>query len=223
MSHSDVASIRGVSGPKVMPRGLLQFIILRLLHERPCAGAEVSSEIYVRSRRAWRPSPGSLYPAIALLRQRGLIIEIDTAGGVKRYALTDAGRAFLGAHMDHLSLRPPWLDLLSSFGASGLEARPGAGDLWEGWRQMIQSIGHIAAALTLDPDASRHARAILEDAARALRALTAAPDRLSAPLPSAAPDNGPGVPVDAPPGTGADTVVVPVAPPETALPTHPRS
>ena len=223
MFHSDVASIRRASSPKVMPRGLLQFIILRLLHERPCAGAEVSSEIYVRSRRSWRPSPGSLYPAIALLRQRGLITEIDTAGGVKRYALTDSGRAFLGVHMDDLSLRPPWLDLLSSFGASGLEARPGAGDLWEGWRQMIQSIGQIAAALSADPDASRHARTILEDAAGALKALAAAPDRVGAPLSGAAPDSRPGAPADAPPVAGSDTVVVPVAPPETALPTHPRS
>jgi DNA-binding PadR family transcriptional regulator len=223
MSHSDVASIRRTPGPKVMPRGLLQFIILRLLHERPCAGAEVSSEIYARSRRTWRPSPGSLYPAIALLRQRGLITEIDTAGGVKRYALTDAGRAFLGAHMDDLSLRPPWLDLLSSFGVSGLETRPGAGDLWEGWRLMIQSVGQIAAAASLDPDAARHARTILEHAAGALKVLTAAPDRVGAPLSGPAPDSGPGAPVDAPPGAGSDTVVVPVAPPETALPTHPRS
>ncbi len=207
MAHSDVAPSPRASGPKVMPRGLLQFIILRLLHERPCAGAEVSSEIFARSHGAWRPSPGSLYPAIGLLRQRGLISEIEVARGVKRYALTDSGRAFLGAHMDDLSLRPPWLDLLSSFAASGMETRPGSADLWEGWRQMIQSIAQVADAVSLDPALGRRAREILEHTADTLRALVPARDRAGLPLP----------------GAGPDAVEVPVARPETALPTQPRS
>jgi DNA-binding PadR family transcriptional regulator len=223
MVHSDVASNRRASGPKVMPRGLLQFIVLRLLHERPCAGAEVSSEIFARSRGAWRPSPGSLYPAIGLLRQRGLITEIEVTRGVKRYALTDSGRALLGAHMDDLSLHPPWLDLLSSFSASGLETRPGSADLWEGWRQMIHAIAQVSDAASLDPGLGRRAREILEHAAGTLRALAPARDRAGPPLPAAAPGRAPGVSPAAPPGASPDAIEVPVAQPETAVSTQPRS
>jgi DNA-binding PadR family transcriptional regulator len=223
MPHNDVASSRGSSGPKVMPRGLLQFIILRLLHERPCAGAEVSSEIFARSRGAWRPSPGSLYPAIGLLRQKGLISEIEAAGGVKRYVLTDPGRTVLGAHMDELSLHPPWLDLLSTFAASGLETRPGSGDLWEAWRQMIQSVALVADVVSVDPGLARRAREILEGAATALCGLTPSRDRVGVPIPDAVPSAGPSASSGTTSGVSPSQVEVPVAQPETAVSTPPRS
>lgn len=222
MPHNDVASSRGTSGPRVMPRGLLQFIILRLLHERPCAGAEVSSEIFARSRGAWRPSPGSLYPALGLLRQRGLISEIEAAGGVKRYVLTDPGRSVLRAHMDDLSLHPPWLDLLSTFPASGLETRPGSGDLWEAWRQMIQSIAQVADGVSVDPGISRRAREILERAAGALRALTPSPDRVGVSVPNTVPNADPSTSPGATSGISPAQVEVPVAQTETSV-SPPRS
>jgi DNA-binding PadR family transcriptional regulator len=202
-----------------MPRGLLRFIILRLLHERPCAGAEVSSEILARSRGVWRPSPGSLYPAIGLLRQKGHISEVEASGGVKRYVLTDSGRALLRAHIDDLSLHPPWLALLSTFGASGLETRPGSADVWEGWRQVIQSIGQVADVVSLDAGVSRRARDILERAAGALRALAPAQDRVGVPMPNAAPGTSPDTAAD----VSHDEVEVPVAESETAVTTQPRT
>lgn len=207
-----------------MLRGLLRFIILRLLHERPCAGAEVSSEIFARSHGAWRPSPGSLYPAIGLLRQKGHISEVEAVGGVKRYVLTDSGRALLRAHIDDLSLHPPWLALLSTFAASGLETRPGSADLWEGWRQVIQSLDQVADVVSLDSGLGRRTRDILERAAGGLRALAPAQAQVvSAPVPDGAPstDSVPssGTTTDARP----DEVEVPVAPPEIAIPTQPRS
>lgn len=188
MAQGGDASGGETSGARVMPRGLLRFIILRLLHERPSAGAEVASEILTRSGGAWRPSPGSLYPALGLLRQSGHITEVGAFGGVKRYTLTDAGRSLLRAHLASLSLRPPWLDLLSTFPASGLEADPGSADLWEGWRQMIQSIGQVSDAVSVHPGLGRRAREILDQAASTLRALATSEDRVGGPVPGAAPD-----------------------------------
>lgn len=206
-----------------MPRGLLRFIILRLLHERPSAGAEVASEILARSRGAWRPSPGSLYPALGLLRQSGHITEVGAFGGVKRYTLTDAGRSLLSAHLKSLSLRPPWLDLLSTFPASGLETDPGSADLWEGWRQMIQSIGQIADAVSVRPGLGRRAREILDQAAGTLRALaTTAEDRVGGPVPGAAPDTPPGATAGAASSAIPDKVGVPAAEPDTAVSNHSR-
>ena len=51
-------------------------------------------ELEERSQGVWRPSPGSVYPALAQLEDEGLIRseEVDAR---KRFAITDAGRETL--------------------------------------------------------------------------------------------------------------------------------
>jgi DNA-binding PadR family transcriptional regulator len=62
-----------------------------LLAEEPRNGYQIMQEVEDRSEGLWRPSPGSVYPALAQLEDEGLIRseEID---GRKLFALTDAGR-----------------------------------------------------------------------------------------------------------------------------------
>jgi DNA-binding PadR family transcriptional regulator len=64
---------------------------LLLLSEEPRNGYQIMQEVAERSDGMWRPSPGSVYPALAQLEDEGLIRsqEID---GRKSYALTDEGR-----------------------------------------------------------------------------------------------------------------------------------
>jgi DNA-binding PadR family transcriptional regulator len=51
-------------------------------------------EVEERSDGVWRPSPGSVYPALQQLEDEGLI-RSEEADGRKLFALTDAGRAFV--------------------------------------------------------------------------------------------------------------------------------
>jgi DNA-binding PadR family transcriptional regulator len=53
-------------------------------------------EIEQRSDGVWRPSPGSVYPALAQLEDEGLI-RSEEFDGRKRFAITDAGREILAA------------------------------------------------------------------------------------------------------------------------------
>ena len=86
-------------------RGDIRTAALLLLAEEPRNGYAIMQEIEERSDGVWRPSPGSVYPALSQLEDEGLI-RSEEAEGRKRFAITDAGR-------EHLAARPadapaPW-------------------------------------------------------------------------------------------------------------------
>ncbi len=73
-----------------------------MLAERsPLHGYELISELEERSGGQWRPSPGSMYPALGRLEDKGLIAGTidetpDAEGGGKRtYELTEDGREWV--------------------------------------------------------------------------------------------------------------------------------
>jgi DNA-binding PadR family transcriptional regulator len=80
-------------GPKAS-RGDVRAAILALLKESPRNGYQIMSEIEERSNGAWRPSPGSIYPALSQLSDEGLITG-EESGGKRVYRLTDAGREYV--------------------------------------------------------------------------------------------------------------------------------
>ena len=77
-------------------RGDIRTASLLLLAEEPRNGYTIMQEIEQRSEGVWRPSPGSVYPALAQLEDEGLI-RSEEVDGRKRFAITDAGREQLAA------------------------------------------------------------------------------------------------------------------------------
>src|SRR3954454_20569158 len=73
-------------------RGDIRTAALLLLAEEPRNGYQIMQEIEERSDGVWRPSPGSVYPALAQLEDEGLI-RSEEFDGRKLFALTDEGRA----------------------------------------------------------------------------------------------------------------------------------
>jgi DNA-binding PadR family transcriptional regulator len=96
--------------------------ILTLLAERPMHGYEMIQEIERRSRGAWRPSPGSVYPTLQLLEDEGLIAADAVEGGRKRFSLTEAGQAAAQGAGDEPA-RAPWEHLSEEYGESVLDVR----------------------------------------------------------------------------------------------------
>ena len=88
-----------------MRRGNVRAAILLLLEEEPRNGYQVMQEIEQRSEGAWRPSPGSVYPAFQLLADEGLIRGEARDGG-NVFELTDAGRAYVEENREKLG--NPW-------------------------------------------------------------------------------------------------------------------
>jgi DNA-binding PadR family transcriptional regulator len=88
-----------------MRRGNVRAAILLLLEDTPRNGYQLMQELEERSGGAWRPSPGSMYPALQLLADEGLI-RGETRDGGTVYELTDTGRKHVEEHREQLG--SPW-------------------------------------------------------------------------------------------------------------------
>ncbi len=78
-------------GHRRAPRGDVRTAILALLSEEPMHGYQLIREIEKRTGGMWRPSPGSVYPALQLLTDEGMV-RIETVGEKKVYSLTEEGQ-----------------------------------------------------------------------------------------------------------------------------------
>jgi len=94
-------------GPRAR-RGDVRAALLVLLAEEPRNGYGLIQEIERRSGGAWRPSPGSVYPALQLLEDEGLV-RAEESGGRRAFALTDEGRAHVTDNAE--ALGTPWEDV----------------------------------------------------------------------------------------------------------------
>ncbi|MEL9990783.1 MAG: PadR family transcriptional regulator [Thermoproteus sp.] len=97
------AWIWGERAPFFMRRRGLRHIILYILASRsPLTGSQIAEEIERMTWGFWRPSPGSIYPALAQLEAEGLIRVAKTDGPKKYYELTEEGRRLLGIGADYI-------------------------------------------------------------------------------------------------------------------------
>src|ERR1700761_4605713 len=87
-------------------RGDVRAAALSLLAEGPRNGYQIIQEISERTDGVWRPSPGSVYPALQQLEDEGLIQPETADSGRKAFALTDEGRSYTESHADELTA--PW-------------------------------------------------------------------------------------------------------------------
>jgi DNA-binding PadR family transcriptional regulator len=141
-------------------RGDVRAAMLKLLAEEPRNGYQLMQEIERRSEGVWRPSPGSVYPALQQLEDEGLVRAEETDGR-KLFHLTDAGHeaaAAIGAE------GAPWDAASESVDA----------DVWELFgvaRQVGMAIFQIAQAGTAEQVVA--AREILTNARRSLYGILA--------------------------------------------------
>lgn len=85
-------------GPRIgrfLEHGDLRFVLLALIGETPAHGYELIRALEERTGGAYRPSPGAVYPTLALLEDEGFVRATAAAAGRKAYEITDEGRAAL--------------------------------------------------------------------------------------------------------------------------------
>ena len=104
-------------GPRAR-RGDVRAALLVLLAEEPRNGYQLMQEIEQRSEGVWRPSPGSVYPALQQLEDEGLV-RVEQREGGKAYVLTDEGRAHVEAKREQLGT--PWDAVKGDFGEGAWE------------------------------------------------------------------------------------------------------
>jgi DNA-binding PadR family transcriptional regulator len=94
--------LRGGRGRK--RRGDVRIALLLLLAEEPRNGYQLMQTIEERSGGRWRPSPGSVYPALAQLEDEGFVRQAQR-DGARVFEITDAGREHVEARE---TTAPPW-------------------------------------------------------------------------------------------------------------------
>jgi DNA-binding PadR family transcriptional regulator len=86
---------RGGRVGRFLDHGDLKFVVLALIAEQPRHGYELIKELEDRTGGAYRPSPGVIYPTLALLEDEGFIQPSAGEAGRKLFEATEAGREAL--------------------------------------------------------------------------------------------------------------------------------
>jgi len=161
MGDPRMGGMRGMRGPRAR-RGDVRAAALALLAEEPMNGYQIIQAIGERSDGVWRPSPGSVYPALQQLEDEGLIRAEAGEGGRRAYRLTDEGRAYVEEHPDEV--RAPWDVVAGAVGDTAIEMRNLIG-------QVAMAAWQVLSAGTEGQAAQ--AREVLTDARKALYRLLA--------------------------------------------------
>jgi DNA-binding PadR family transcriptional regulator len=156
----------GGRGPRVR-RGDVRAAILDLLAEgQPWNGYQIIQEIGSRTEGVWRPSAGSVYPALQLLEDEGLIstqAAEATDGRTRTFTLTDQGRAYVEEHA--AELRASWDAVTGSVDDAAVQMHNLA-------RQVAMATVQVAQAGS--PAQVQQASKILADTRKALYRILAA-------------------------------------------------
>jgi len=76
-------------------KGFLSFIVLWILSKEPMNGSEIATEL--EKRKGTKPSPGTVYPVLKDLKEKGLI----SSDKNKTYSLTTLGKKDLKHAKEH--------------------------------------------------------------------------------------------------------------------------
>jgi DNA-binding PadR family transcriptional regulator len=145
-------------------RGDVRAAALVLLDEEPRNGYQLMQEIEERSDGAWRPSPGSVYPALQQLEDEGLVRTREIEGR-RAFELTDEGRAHVEEKRDELG--SPWEAFSNDFSDETRDLMVVMKDLGVAAVQVIRAG---------DKEQSEQARKVLNDAKRSLYLILADED-----------------------------------------------
>jgi DNA-binding PadR family transcriptional regulator len=143
-------------------RGDVRAALLLLLEEEPRNGYGLMQEIEQRSDGAWRPSPGSVYPALAQLEDEGLVRSKEDDGR-KLFELTDAGRTNVEENREKLG--QPWEQVAGSVREGALELRDLTWQVGAATMQVLQAGNgaQVARAREVLTEARRSLYRILAD------------------------------------------------------------
>ncbi|NHN57321.1 helix-turn-helix transcriptional regulator [Calidifontibacter sp. DB0510] len=129
--------------------------ILALLAEGPHNGYQIIAAIKDRTDGLWAPSAGSVYPALGLLEDEGLIAPTQV-DGKKAFELTDTGREHVAERGEEL--KEPWTRVVSP--------NEGLSDARQQLGQLAMALHQVAAAGT--PEQLTQVQQILDDARKAI-------------------------------------------------------
>lgn len=143
--------------PPRADRGVVRYLILDAIAERPRHGYEIIQTISERSGGTYKPSAGVVYPTLQMLEELGHA-KLEEREGRKVYAITEAGRRDLADHQYEVD------DFYATASESSWEdVAMDMRELVERAARMFKMIGSSARRGRLTPTTIKKLRAVLDD------------------------------------------------------------
>ena len=99
--------------------GLIQLLILRILHEKPAHGYQIMDELERITSEGYTPEPGAVYTILRRMEDMSLVVsewEKKNSGADRRvYTLTEDGKKFLKEGLEMVKKRRRLMDNLIRF------------------------------------------------------------------------------------------------------------
>ncbi|WP_053372318.1 PadR family transcriptional regulator [Paenibacillus sp. FJAT-27812] len=93
LNHALEREVSG-SGRRYFSRGGVKYALLELLEQESMHGYQMMKALEDQSGGTYKPSAGSIYPTLQMLRDQGFV-ESSKQDGKKIFEITDNGRAYL--------------------------------------------------------------------------------------------------------------------------------
>ncbi|CDG81726.1 PadR family transcriptional regulator [Janthinobacterium agaricidamnosum] len=158
--HAHHGGAAGGRGPKRFDAGAMRYVVLQLIADKPRHGYEIIKAIEQRAGGGYAPSPGAIYPLLAMLLDLGHV-SATPDGNKKLHSITPEGLVFLQDNRQY---------------ADAILARmDGAGEHCDDLRHLMHQLKEaVASRVHLDGPTTARAdgvRAILRQAIRDIDAL----------------------------------------------------
>jgi DNA-binding PadR family transcriptional regulator len=147
-------------------RDELRLILLKLLAEQPRHGYDLIKAIEAHSGGHYSPSPGVIYPALAMLADEGLIAEQESGDQRRKFAITPAGEAVLAAEAEQVDRAMGRLDALAEHAE-----RNHAPSIQRASMNLFTAVGQRMAEGSEDDELAHRIAEILDEAARKVERL----------------------------------------------------
>jgi DNA-binding PadR family transcriptional regulator len=151
--------------PPRADRGVVRYLVLDAIAQRPRHGYEIIQAIEERSAGTYRPSPGVVYPTLQMLEELGHT-RVEELESRKVYAITADGKKDLAEHADDVS------DFYDHAGEGSWEDfAEELSDLTRRVARMFKAIGRSARRGRLTPTTIKKLRVVLDDAVTKIEAI----------------------------------------------------
>ena len=112
--------------------GLIQLLILRILHEKPSHGYQIMEELEKITAEKYIPEPGAVYTMLRRMEERSLVTseweKKETGADRRVYTLTEAGVRVLKEGLEMVKRRRQLMDSLVQFYDAQFAKKEGGGD-----------------------------------------------------------------------------------------------
>ena len=99
--------------------GLIQLLILRILHEKPSHGYQIMEELERITAEKYIPEPGAVYTMLRRMDERGIVTseweKKETGADRRVYTITEAGVKVLKEGLEMVKRRRQLMDSLLQY------------------------------------------------------------------------------------------------------------